>query len=206
LFAPGHEPRPAAGRFHHGLAVAAARHAPAASAKTQEWEGAMAATGLEVFDRTLQATHIWLDEIMARLGPDRQLAWRALGAVLHALRDRVPVTLAAHVGAQLPLLVRGLYYDQWRPEARPEKARRLEDFLEMVGAGLEGARPVDRREAAQAVFRVMSHHMDPGQVGKLVQALPGPVQELWTEVAAVELPPAAANDKAGAAGGDSSAA
>ena len=151
----------------------------------------MAATGLEVFDKTLQGTHIWLDEIMERLGPDRHLAWRVLGAVLHALRDRVPLDLAAHVGAQLPLLVRGLYYDQFDPTRQPERIRTEEGFLERVEEGLHGTRPMNVREATQAVFRVLSHHLDPGQVGKLVQALPLPVQELWNEVAAVAMP---AND------------
>ena len=53
-----------------------------------------AATGLEVFDRTLQATHVWLDEIMDELGPDRQHALHVLRAVLHALRDRLPAVIA----------------------------------------------------------------------------------------------------------------
>ena len=35
----------------------------------------MSATDLEVFDKTLQTTNIWLDEIMAKLGPDRRVAW-----------------------------------------------------------------------------------------------------------------------------------
>jgi Uncharacterized conserved protein (DUF2267) len=84
------------------------------------WRGetdATAATGLDVFDKTLQTTNIWLDEIAAEIGPDRQVAWHALGAVLRALRDRIPLDLAAHLGAQLPLLARGLYYDQWHPAA-----------------------------------------------------------------------------------------
>ena len=49
----------------------------------------MSATGLDVFEQTLRTTNIWLDEIMAKLGPDRQVAWHALGAVRHALRDRL---------------------------------------------------------------------------------------------------------------------
>jgi len=72
----------------------------------------MTATGLDVFDKTLQITNTWLDEIMSELGPDRHFAWHALGGVLRPLRDRLPADLAAHLGAQLPLLVRGLYYDQ----------------------------------------------------------------------------------------------
>jgi len=73
----------------------------------------MSATSLDVFDKTLQTTHIWLDELMAEVGPDRQVAWHVLGAVLRAVRDRIPLEVAVHLGSQLPLLVRGLYYDQW---------------------------------------------------------------------------------------------
>lgn len=50
----------------------------------------MSTNGLEVFDKTIQTTNIWLDEIMDEMGPDRQLAWHTLGAVLRALRDRLP--------------------------------------------------------------------------------------------------------------------
>jgi uncharacterized protein (DUF2267 family) len=80
----------------------------------------MSATGLDVFDKTLQTTHIWLDELMAEIGSDRQAAWHVLGAVLRAVRDRIPLELAVHLGSQLPLLVRGLDYDQWhaRPHGR----------------------------------------------------------------------------------------
>ncbi|MFL5268204.1 MAG: DUF2267 domain-containing protein [Stellaceae bacterium] len=63
----------------------------------------MSATGLEAFDKTLQTTNVWLDEIVKELGPDRQVAWHGLGAVLRALRDRLPVDEAAHLGAQLPV-------------------------------------------------------------------------------------------------------
>lgn len=83
----------------------------------------MAATGLEVFDKTLQTTNIWLDDIMAEIGPDRQLAWKVLSTVLHKLRDRMPVEAAAHLGAQLPLLVRGAYYDQYIPARRTTSPR-----------------------------------------------------------------------------------
>src|SRR5262249_61108295 len=101
----------------------------------------MSATGLDVFDRTLQTTHIWLDEIMADLGPDRRVAWHALGAVLHALRDRLQLGLAVHLGAQLPLLVRGLYYDQWRPTAENFKLATAEEFRDHVPQGLCSTRP-----------------------------------------------------------------
>ncbi|MBW8267937.1 DUF2267 domain-containing protein [Caldovatus aquaticus] len=139
----------------------------------------MAATGLEVFDRTVQTTNIWLDEIMKTIGPDRHAAWHALGAVLHALRDRLPLELAVHLGAQLPLLVRGLYYDQWHVARQPEKLRSLDEFLQRVAEGLRGTRPMDVRDATLAVLRTLAHHVDPGQVHKVAEALPGEIREFW---------------------------
>lgn len=139
----------------------------------------MASTGLDVFDKTLQTTNIWLDEIMAELGPDRHSAWHVLGAVLRPLRDRLPLELAAHLSAQLPLLVRGLYYDQWHPARQPERLRTLEEFLGRVREGLEGIRPVDARDATQAVFRTLTRHADPGQVRKVIEALPEEVRAFW---------------------------
>jgi uncharacterized protein (DUF2267 family) len=70
----------------------------------------MSATGLEVFDKTVHTTNAWLKEIMEATGLDRRRAYRALAAVLHALRDRLTVDEVAQLGAQLPILVRGLYY------------------------------------------------------------------------------------------------
>ncbi|RUV54280.1 DUF2267 domain-containing protein, partial [Mesorhizobium sp. M5C.F.Ca.IN.020.29.1.1] len=118
----------------------------------------MSATGLDVFDKTLQTTNIWLDEIMAEMGPDRQIAWHVLGAVLHALRDRMQPDLAAHLGSQLPILVRGAYYDQYQPSKTPEKLRSLDEFLAKIKAELEFTRPVDSNDAFRVVSKVLVHH------------------------------------------------
>ena len=139
----------------------------------------MSATGLDVFDKTLQTTNIWLDEVMADIGPDRQNAWHVLGAVLRTLRDRVPAPLAAHLGAQLPLIVRGAYYDGYRPLTEPLALRDCEAFLAHVGEGLQGIRPVNVRDATCAVFNVLSAHLPRGQCAKVRDALPDDVKALW---------------------------
>ncbi len=139
----------------------------------------MPSSGLEVFDRTLQATNIWLDDIMAELGPDRQGAWRELGAVLHALRDRLPLELAAHLGAQLPLLVRGLYYDQWHVGAPPAHRRSLDEFLADVTEGLRGSRPVNVRDVARVVLVTLARHVDAGQADKVIEAMPHEIRAFW---------------------------
>jgi uncharacterized protein (DUF2267 family) len=95
------------------------------------------------------------------------------------LRDRLTLGLAVHLGAQLPLLVRGLYYDQWRPSEQPLKLRSADEFLEHVSKGLTGIRPVNVRAATQAVFQVLSHYVDPDQVANVRDALPEQVRALW---------------------------
>lgn len=139
----------------------------------------MSSTGLEVFDKTIQTTNIWLDEIMEKIGPDRHVAWRVLRAVLHGLRDRLPIELTAHLSAELPLLVRGVYYDQWKPSREPLKLRTREEFLERVAEELKGNRHVNVLQAAQVVFQVIDHHIEAGQVKKVRDALPESVRELW---------------------------
>lgn len=139
----------------------------------------MSATGLDVFDKTLQTTHTWLKEIMEQVGDDRQVAWHVLGAVLQSLRDRLTAELAIHLGAQLPLLVRGLYYDQWHPSTEALRIRSLDEFLEQVNRRLENIRPVNVQVAVRAVLHVLDHHVNPDQVAKVRDALPEQVRAIW---------------------------
>ena len=111
----------------------------------------MSATGLDVFDKTLQTTHIWLDELMAEIG---FVAWHVLGPVLRAMRDRIPLELAVHLGSQLPLLVRGLYYDQWHAPGRmDEKPRTLDAFLSPISEQLAQTRPINAHNACSRALR-----------------------------------------------------
>jgi uncharacterized protein (DUF2267 family) len=84
----------------------------------------MSATGLDVFDKTIQTTNIWLNDIMEAIGPDRQIAWHVLGAVLRALRDRIPIELAAHLGSQLPILIRAPITTSGSPAPPPKSTAR----------------------------------------------------------------------------------
>lgn len=139
----------------------------------------MSANGLEVFDKTLQTTNIWLDEIMARVGPDRRVAWKVLSVVLHKLRDRLPVQLAAHLGQELPMMVRGVYYDQFQPEKQPTRVKDMEEFVDEVQSWLSDTRPVDPVEACRAVFCVLSRHVPEGQISKVRDSLPQSIRNAW---------------------------
>jgi uncharacterized protein (DUF2267 family) len=148
----------------------------------------MSATGLEVLDKSLQTTNVWLKEIMETVGPDRQVAWRVLGAVLHTLRDRLGVDQVAHLGAELPIVVRGLYYEQWHPAGKPGRERRAEEFVGRVMDELRDTRRVAPEEATRTVFAVLNRHVSPGQAEKIRQCLPENIRKLWQEPAATEAP------------------
>lgn len=139
----------------------------------------MSATGLDVFDRTLQTTNIWLNEIMEDIGPDRQMAWKVLAVVLHKLRDRLSVELAAHLGSQLPLLVRGSYYDQYRPSKQPTDCNTFDEFVQDVADELSNLKPTNPKAAVQAVFDVLSRHISAGQIAKIRAALPQDLTSSW---------------------------
>ena len=140
----------------------------------------MSATGLDVFDTTLQKTNRWLKEIMEELGwKDRRNAYQALRATLHALRDRLPVEEVAHLGAQLPMLVRGIYYEGWDATDKPLKLRQDEAFLALVGMEFQGDDDADPDVIARAVLTVMSQHVSHGEIEDVKAALPQRVRELW---------------------------
>jgi uncharacterized protein (DUF2267 family) len=139
----------------------------------------MSTTGLEVFDTTVHTTNQWLNEISEVIGPDRQRAYDVLRAVLHSLRDRLTVDQAVHLGAQLPMLVRGIYYEGWKPSRNPQKYRSQDEFLGHVKDELRNVRPTDPKDGTRAVFKVVSHHIDPGEAAEVMQALPKEVRTMW---------------------------
>lgn len=148
----------------------------------------MSQTSLDVFDKTIQTTNIWLNEINAVIGPDRHLAWKVLGTVLHKLRDRLPVELSAHLGSQMPLLIRGAYYDQYKPAAQPGLCRSQEEFTAEVAEWLSDVRPVDPNLAIAAVLCCLDHHVDPGQIAKVKGALPKQLRQMWEQSEAIAFP------------------
>jgi uncharacterized protein (DUF2267 family) len=140
----------------------------------------MSTTGLPVFDTTVQETNLWLKAIMEALHTDdRNLAYLALRATLHALRDRLGPENAVHLAAQLPMLLRGLYYEGWRLAASQTKERTQANFLEHVRRELPRGATIDPHIAARAVFGVMWAKLDLGEVGKVIDRLPPELKELW---------------------------
>ncbi len=140
----------------------------------------MTSTGLRVFDHTIHLSDAWLKELGIQLGwTDRQSAYAALRSVLHALRDRMSVDEAAQLGAQLPMLVRGIYYEGWHPAGKPLKERHKAQFFDHVRQEIRRDGNFDPEPVVEAVFELLANRISTGEIDDIKGLLPAELRELW---------------------------
>jgi uncharacterized protein (DUF2267 family) len=139
----------------------------------------MSATGVTSLDHTVQETNVWLKDVQEEIHLEtRQEAYNASRAVLHTLRDRLPAEVAIKLGAQLPLLLRGIYYEGWHAAGTPTKERHVEDFVEHVWSELPRQFPVDPLSVTRGVFEILWEHLDEGEFKKVMNHLPASIRDL----------------------------
>ncbi len=127
----------------------------------------------------VQQLQVWLKELRdAGDLADEQEAYVVLRGVLHQLRDRLSPQEAIDLGAQLPLIVRGVYYEGWTPSQPPEKIRTQHDFFEQLAERLS-PHPIDVERATRDVFSLLSQHCDPGEIKDVIAQLPSGLKALW---------------------------
>jgi uncharacterized protein (DUF2267 family) len=142
----------------------------------------MSTPGLESLEHTVQLTHIWINELDGRLEwNNKARSYRLLKAVLHALRDCLQVNEAVDLGAQLPGLLRGAYYEQWRPGKAPERNRNVEDFLMRVNESFRRDPLPEPAMAVMAVFQLLTKKISEGEIDDVRRSLPEAVRNIWPE-------------------------
>ena len=136
------------------------------------------ATARKPFAGDIDEGNVWLRSFidLAGIRNDKELAWALFGAGLHVLRDRLPPTVAIHLGAQLPSLIRGLYFANWSLGKRPTKERHKKAFLGHIEEAAENS---NAERIARATFGVLRERIDAGEVAKVLQHLPRELQQLW---------------------------
>lgn len=139
----------------------------------------MQTTEVSALDTTIQKTNIWLKEVTEEIGSDdRHRAYLALRSVLQSLRDRLTVEEATDLGAELPMLIRGFYYDGWNPTGKPVKFDK-DEFLSNIRQQFAGEPNLDAAKFAQAVFKVIDKHIADGEIEDVKGALPHDLKEFW---------------------------
>lgn len=145
----------------------------------------MTTTMLPIFQNTLAKTDQWLDEINSELGwRDRKKAWTALRSVLHALRDRLTVEEATDLAAQMPMLIRGMYFEGWNPSKPQSRIRKATEFVDLVTANFttyDLGEDLEPEDIVRAVLQVMAKHISAGEIKDVVQSLPEELRTLWND-------------------------
>ena len=147
----------------------------------------MSMTGIDTFDKTIQQTHMWVDDVAKELGwDDKRKAFMGLRVTLHTLRDRLTLGEAANLGAQLPILLAGFYYEGWKPESTPKKSRTKEAFLNELRGHMQSYfgnndADIDVEQLVRAVFKVISTRISTGEVEDVTSILPSDLKQLWPE-------------------------
>ena len=139
----------------------------------------MPSTRVDLIEHSAQKAHEWVNEVGAELEiTDRRQAFRLLRAFLHALRDRLTVDEAAQLAAQLPTLIRGVYYEGWDPSSTPETYRDSHTFLDRIAgeAGLSGE--TEASYAVQGLAAILRRHVSEGELRDVLQTLPPAVRSL----------------------------
>lgn len=140
----------------------------------------MSTQGLESIDHTVQLTHIWINELDEQLGwNDKQRSYRLLRTLLHALRDWLPADESANLAAQLPTLLRGVYYEHWRPATTPVAQRSKADFLDRIDRAFVKDPIMFIEETLSIAFRFLNGKISAGELQDVHRSLPADIRALW---------------------------
>ncbi|HEY8466263.1 MAG TPA: DUF2267 domain-containing protein [Solirubrobacterales bacterium] len=134
-----------------------------------------------IIDRSAHQARAWLNEMAAELGiSDHRTAYRVLRGVLHTLRDRLTAEESAQLAAQLPTMIRGIYYEGFQPGRVPEAYHDVDAFLERVSdaALLEGK--TQASVATEAVAKVLARNVSTGELDDVLAQLPESLRPLFT--------------------------
>lgn len=137
-------------------------------------------TSIPAIEHATQQAHEWVNELKEILGvPEDRSAYAAMRCVLHQLRDRMPVNEAIDLGAQLPTLVRGVYYEGWNPQVNPQPIHSADEFIGDLMKKLRGHEEIHAESAIRGVFLLLANHVSKGEIDDVIGTLPDEIKAYW---------------------------
>jgi uncharacterized protein (DUF2267 family) len=121
----------------------------------------------------------WVNELAEDLHWNEQRAYRLLKCVLHAVRDWLSPQEIADLSAQLPVLMRGIFFEGWKPIEMPAFDRKKRDFVVRVRANMVGDSDVDIDASISAVFKLLDRHISHGEIVQVRNSMKKSLRELW---------------------------
>ena len=137
---------------------------------------------------TVQQLQEWLREISTTAGlGDKTEALSVLRCVLHQLRDRLTIDESVQFAAQLPMIVRGIYFEGWQPRRVPDKrVKTRQEFLDALAVRMLPRR-LPPEPMAQCVFAILVHHLDPGEIGAKTKMTTAATKTMMRVVSSAEI-------------------
>lgn len=133
------------------------------------------------FEKYVEKGNLFLKEVAQEIGvpEDRERAGRILRTVLHVLRDRLTLEESFDLISQLPMCIKAVYVDGWKPKLTPDKSiRTVGDFIDAIleydqrAAGRDFGNREHALEIVKALFRVIKNHVSDGEIQDLKGDLP----------------------------------
>jgi uncharacterized protein (DUF2267 family) len=140
----------------------------------------MTAQGLEVIDHSVHLTHEWINELAERLDwSSKRSALRLMRFVLTRIRDHLKIDEVAQISAQLPVMIRGFFFEGWVPKKTPIKERRAEDFLAIITFHMDDTEEFRGQNDVKCVFDLLNARLSRGEVEDVRACLPEEIRALW---------------------------
>jgi uncharacterized protein (DUF2267 family) len=138
----------------------------------------MTHTSATGFTHAAEQAQQWVNELAQDMGWSEQNAHRLLKSVLHTLRDWLTPEEMADLSAQLPTLLRGIYFEGWKPDT-PMRERKKRDFVICVRNSFGYEPDVDIDQAIKAVFKVLDRHISHGEIVQVRNSMKKSLRHLW---------------------------
>lgn len=140
------------------------------------------------FDTYINETYTWVESVANQLGvwERKDIAWKVLREVMHIIRDRITLQEVFHLSAQLPVFIRGMYFEGYSISGKPKKfhVSEIEKRLKKV---LRGTPKITPQDAFGAVILTLHSYISEGELDDIYDTLPGDIKDYWEESLKIEM-------------------
>lgn len=122
---------------------------------------------VSVFARTAHKSQEWIREMQKELKwISGDSTYHLLRAVLQSLRDQMSINEAAHFSAQLPILLRGTFFEGWNPQISELSGSTKDEFLQNVKhrMGPLGTQKFELESGVLVALNVIKKHISAGEM------------------------------------------
>lgn len=145
-------------------------------------EGDVLSTNILSLDRSIQIAVQWIVDVQTELEWDsRDETYKATKAVLHAIRDRLPIEEVLHLSSNLPVVLKGMILDGYDLKDKPLRIKSPEEFYDYVQQNYDPKNRdiIDAEAVTNAVIAVLNRRIGSGEMQKVAGNMPEKIKRLF---------------------------